>query len=79
MPCGIEQKASITFISVFTLRSVGAGDQVHLEFFEMILLLDINRPSLLESGSGENNESLSEITPPVAKTDLVVNGNICCY
>jgi hypothetical protein len=79
VPCGIGQKASITFISVFALTPVCATNQTRLEFFEMVMLLDINRPSLLESGSGENNENLSEITLPVTKTDLVVNGNICCY
>jgi len=59
--------------------SVCVANHARFEFVGMIMLPDINRNALLESGSSENNENLSETTIPVAKTDLVVKGNICCY
>jgi hypothetical protein len=60
----------------------------------MIMLIDIDTDSLLESGFSENNESsfgsgdssryahvrqAQPISIPVSETDLVVKANICCY
>jgi len=45
----------------------------------MIIQINVDRNSLWENGSRENNENPSQINISATKTDLVVKGNKCCY